>query len=413
MNYSFTRVYWYLIHHRKIYLFILLEYTIAIIVLVSCLNIFYSSKDTLKELKNQLAHGTIPITYMTTQNTSNDDTFPITYKNYLNLSDKHRDNLRMSFAQYCSTIYSTNDKLLDFDILFMNENMFEDVFGYTQEENLVYVGHTAYEEIQTILSKYNNGILNENIQSLNSEFLLFKKGKIGLPENIFYNTKIIEGVQRSKYISKSYGILKDNILIDNCIIFPLNGVIHMEGLTPLAPYSILSVKSLNNESEDANVSALVSDLSSLQEGYQFSVADQYLRTKGSIEDLNAKYETYFLAACAIIVIVVNGIIGMLLIFLYRRKRSMAISLAYGATLVRIAEELILEVFAVLMGGCILGLAGAYFYSSNIYLLYTEVHFYPECVLLVVIISCISSFLTCFFALLGLKKEAPIQVLRDN
>lgn len=411
MIYSLNRVWWQLKYHWKIYSFILLEYAVGIVVLVSCMNIFYSSRDTLKELKNQVTDGAIPVTYTGGRKHMEDSTFPISYDNYLELSERYNRDLSMSFAQYCINSYFVKSQIITLHILFMNKNMFQDVIGYEQKENTVYVGKEAYVGVQTLAYNCNNGKLNENVIPSNQNFFSFANDTIGLSDKVAYDIVLVQQKKGKEYISLNR-IMSNSIPIDSCIIFPIDSVQLIRDIPLTVPSSLMTVRYIDNNSEEDKVAALVSDLSMLKKGYQFTVADQYLLTQGIIGDLNAKYETYFLAACAVLVIVITGITGILLIYLYRRKKSMAISLAYGATFGRVVGELLLEVFAILICGCILGIVGAYHYHSHIHLSYTEVHFHPICIFLVIGVTGIGSFLASSLALIGVKKEAPIHILRD-
>lgn len=412
MNYSWKRVWWQLKYHWKVYLFIALEYAAGIAVLVTCMNIFYSSRDTLRELKQQMTDEAIPVTCSGGQSFMGDGDFPVTYENYLQLSEKFSEDLRIAFAQYFSSAYFVKRELIQLNILFMNENMFEDLFGYRQKEGIVYVGKRAYEDIQTLTSVYKNGKFDENVTFIDNDLLSFAKGEISLQERAAYTMELLqENPERTEISTGRMG--EAGIPIESCIVFPLDSVQYVREAPISSANSLLTIRYLDNDTGEEKLAALVSDLSLAREGYQFNVADQYLLTRGSMEDLNLKYETYLLVACAVLAIVINGVTGILLIYLYRRKKSMAISLAYGATFGRIAGELLLEIAIILLSGCILGLAGAFLYHSHIYLYYTEVYFYPECIGLTLGISFTGSLFSCFLALTGVKKEAPIQVLKDS
>ncbi|MGB8452220.1 MAG: FtsX-like permease family protein [Anaerocolumna sp.] len=414
MRYSLKRVWLQLKCNWKIYTVISLEYAVGIVVLVSCMNVFYSSKDTIREYKSRMTSDTIPITYTGEPELGESSSFPIPYENYLDLSEKYSNDLRMSFTLQCSTTYyiKNSDTFLTLYILFMNDNMFYDWFGYERKDNVVYVGSTANESIQNLIDELKKDPLNKNIKCFDEEFLSFSNDKITLSGNIGYHEELLQGKKGTEYIPSSSGDLSEDIPISSCVIFPLDSVTQIKNVHLSAPKSLLNVNYVNEIVSDDILSALIMDLSSSQKGYQFSIADQFLEFQNSIEDLNARYETFFLMACAVLCIVINGIIGILLIFLYRRKKSMAISIAYGATFGRIVRELFLEILFVLLSGCVLGLIGAYFCNAYINLSHTIITFHPLCILWVIGVSSISGFITCSLALIGIKREVPIQVLRD-
>lgn len=414
MKYSLKRVWLQLIANWRIYAVILLEYAVGIVILVSCMNVFYSSKDTLMEYKSRMVEDTIPITYTGGAGLGKESSFPITYESFQDLSEKYSDDLRMSFALQCNCFYLIKDSnnSISLNILFMNDNTFEDWFGYEREDDVVYVGSAANEGIKALSAEFKEGQFEKNVICVSGDLLSFENEKINLSEKVNYNYVLLQGKKGREYIPNTGWYLMEDIPISSCVIFPLDSVSQIKTVSLSAQQSLLNVRYVNEKVSEDVLSALVEDLSMLENGYQFSVADQFLQMQNSIEDLNARYETFFLMACAVLAIVVNGIIGILLIFLYRRKKSMAISLAYGATLQRIAGELYLEILVVLISGCVLGLIGAYVYNSRITLFYTEIVFHPICIFWVIGVTCIGVFIACSLALIGVKRESPIQVLRD-
>lgn len=179
---------------------------------------------------------------------------------------------------------------------------------------------------------------------------------------------------------------------------------------------VRSVLSVELKSDDADVNiipSLISFLNSSTIDKEFSMNEEVLRLQAVIDDFHQVLIMQIVRASAVLMIVVLGTTGLFLIFLYRRKKQMAVSIAYGSTKARLFGEIFSEVMLITAVGTALGIFALKHYKMPGALeMYNAATFQPECVIIPVVAAVLCAFLTALLSFAGIGEVSPAKILKD-
>lgn len=114
----------------------------------------------------------------------------------------------------------------------------------------------------------------------------------------------------------------------------------------------------------------------------------------------------------LLLIVLLAAVGLLQIYLYRRKKQMAVCAAYGSTAARLFAEIFAETFLVTGGGATLGLCALHFLMPYAVQLYSSAAFHPMCVFVAFGVAFVSALLSTALSLAGIGKISPAKILKN-
>lgn len=415
MGYLVENVIKQLIYHKKIYLVFLLEIVIGVTLLVSCLNIYFSWKDELEQLKKDRDGKEMTVSYSNVdiaEDTSSVNN-PITFKDYKTLSKKYKDNLELSYGceSYVSFALKSSQTFYNFTNFFMDYKMYESLFGSKMKRETVYAGTNAYEAIKKIAGKQD---IDEEVIPLQEYFVINKDGSITLKGGGSFLVKPIDNKTNRKIIShpSEAAAEEDNYIVYNCVILPLEQVKDIE--EQLNGWKILNIKYKPSGGEINQVPSLLTDLAKWHgSDYIYKVPDKFLNMESAIEDADVIIMRYFYASVCILIIIMIGMVGVMLIFLHQRRQTIAVKIAFGSGWKYIFTEIFLELWTVFIIGGGLGLFVSYFILPMLKgAVAGAVTFHIICIPLLFLFTILAAFMVCICSIAGMEQTPLAQILKE-
>lgn len=419
MKYSLYRIRKLLWNNRKMYGFATVEMAIGILILVSCLNITFTNRDALRSYRQDMAKNNIPVQWTSNIVGEMGEQSPglrVDYKEYLRLQKEYKDTLIFFYAGIIQDIlfmgWESEEEIYISNIyfLFMNDNMFEKTFEFKRENNEVYAGNIAYQD----LLKMNQATEDEVVQINGFEV---KENKIWFSEKQGVNFKEIPEGETVGFIDrtsiKTEDAQKDGLRIDiqNCVICPVEMLAEFNS-AEVGLDVILTLQHLSEEFSANTIPRLLNELVERNGGrYNFSIEDKYLTMEKRSQEQDNLVRMFFAVSVILLMIVMIGMIGTLLILFQKRKKEIAITIAFGATMRRNLLEVFGEVVIVFFSGGIVGLLLADIicgYNLNM----IDITFYPVCILFVLLFCVFTALFCCMAVLVGVDIEKPVKVLKE-
>lgn len=414
MEYSLECIFKHLRLHKKIYMAFIIEILIGVVLFTSCINIYFSWTDQLKQLKQQRIGKEVTVSYSSLDFSGEAVSInPITFDDYQNLSNKYKDNLELSYGSqnYVTVAIKQTQEMFEFTNFFMEGTMYESLFGSKMEPGIIYAGTSAQQNINRLSEKIKS---QEKIISFQDYFIINGDGTITLKGAGTFQVKPIENEKNTKIIHHPSDIATEdeNFKVKDSIILPLNNIVHIEN--QLNGWKILKVKYKDSESEINQIPSLLADLAKWHgTDYIYTVPDEYMTMESTIGDADVLVLRYFYASICILFIVIVGMIGVMILLLHKRKKEIAIKIAYGSTWNRIFLELFFELWIVFEIGGAAGLV-----ISNVILPFLngavsgKIIFHMISIPLILIIMAAGSFVVCIFSILGMDKTPLVQILKE-
>lgn len=347
MGYSFECIFKQLTLHKKIYIAFIIQILIGVVLFTSCINIYFSWADQLKELKQQRIGKEVTVSYSSLDFSGEITSInPITFDDYQNLSNKYKDNLELSYASqnYVTAAIIKTQEMFQFINFFMEDTMYESLFGSKMEPGIIYAGTSAQRNIDRLAEQVR---AQEKIIVFEDFFIINEDGTITLNGVGTFQVKPIENKKNTKIIHHPSNLAteEENFRVGESIILPLNNIIHIEN--QLNGWKILKVKYKDSESEINQIPSLMADLAKWHgTNYIYTVPDEYMTMESAIGDADVLVLRYFYASICILFIIMVGMIGVMILLLHKRKKEMAIKIAYGFTWKEIFLELFCELWIV-------------------------------------------------------------------
>lgn len=461
MLYSLTRIFHNLKRHFPVYLLFSLQFAVGILILCSTLNVLITLQKDLKAKQEEMDSGnTIEIITdayaqdgIPTVPTSMKQCMGVSYDVYLKLAEKYKEDFTFQYGVDMSCIsaavFNAEDESFQLiptiNVWFVNDELFQDYFGMPMKQDTMYAGENAYESLLQLKEwtskpeQYSFMSMPDNVLWVeNGEYTVAHKDiyqlsnmpstekediKASLPAIWFmHNADAVEGVD---YVT---------ITLSDCVFLPISALPTFEGLVDslnwqdeefkqsygtMGPYhNLLKVQYKNQNFKTETLSEMLSYL--MRETHmteagmtvEFTLDESLLEQLQLAENIKADISDYLIMAVSILLVVMLGTTGLFLIFLYRRKKQIAVAIAYGFTRCRLFGELFTEIFLITGFGTTLGLWALRFTTEFSKSFYAEAVFQNSCIVIAFIIAAVTALFTSTLAFAGVGEIAPAKILKE-
>lgn len=443
MKYSFYRIFRLWRSAAKMYGLVIVEMAVGTALLVTCLNMVFSNQDRLAQSKADMAQDRVTITWYgtaeddpwteikeTAETTEEgyvriyegqegwdyEEPFPIDYEDYNIVLDAFGQDLIFYFGAFQKYDFWKDDSSengVDLWYMFVNDELFADTFSFQREKDKIYVGAAAmdiYSEME-----------NEHREWADAFKYPARDGKIWLSPDFGaqYVPVPDKGAPeymdlmsyKSPYLPEKDYVASFRIPLENAVILPIEMFPYRQLSSLLNPYNTLVVSYRDADSVNNQVPELLSRLSQLRPGISFEINDAYLEAEKSIADQQNMITMLTGASATVMIIVFVSMIGILLVLLARRRKSIAVTYCCGATRWKSFWELAAEAALVFILGGALGLAGAF---AAVPLLRGELYridFYPVNIITILAAAIAAALVSCLIALAGIRLREPARELK--
>lgn len=374
MKYSLSRILHNLFRNGLLYLFILLSFMLGAGLFIICMNFRMTGEQLLKEAKIQASEGVIqvqwrfqsefnPLVDPVAYEQERTD-YPIPYDTYINLitNPQYTEELDFLFALKTSAVIFIleTEGVVDPDIYFMNEDLFDYLYGFSRSEGMAYLGDTAYEDLL---------LVGDEIKSGGNLFFAYSTiyidGDLLIIDDKSYPYEVVMPMDPDISLLSVVSdpdmdieeMKEQSIKLDTmnaAVVLPIEDVYIPPGNAPYKMNNLL-LRYRNGEMHEDVVAKVLRELNQIERKSRFTVENRYLKLKGQMGDYSYDMDRWLLVAVSILFLSGAGCIGSMYLLLDRRRHFMAVSIAYGSTLWRIVAETVAELLIVLSAGCILGI----------------------------------------------------------
>lgn len=461
MLYSLTRIFHNLKRHFPVYLLFSLQFAIGILILCSTLNVLITLQKDLKAKQEEMEVGNALeiITNAYAQDdipsipTSMNQCMGVSYDIYLKLAEKYKEDFTFQYgvdtSHISAAVFNTEDESFQLippiNVWFVNEEVFQDYFDTPMNRDTMYAGENAYAALLQIKEwtskpeQYSFMDVPDNVLWVeNGEYTVAHKDvyqlspmpptekkdiKASLPSTWFmHNADAVEGVD---YVT---------VTLSDCVFLPLSSLPTLEEFIDTLPWqdeefkqscgtmgpyhNLLKVQFKNQNFKTETLSELLSYL--MHETHmtetgmtvEFTLDESLLEQLQSAENIKAAILDYLIMSVSILLVVMLGTTGLFLIFLYRRKKQMAVAVAYGSTKHRLFGELFTEIFLITGFGAALGLWALRFTTEFSKSFYAEAVFQSSCIVIAFILAVLTALFTSTLAFAGVGEIAPAKILKE-
>lgn len=394
MRYLIYRAFQKLWINKKIYFVITLELAIGITVVLCGISSAYSAKSRLELYKRQIGEQGIAIEYSAGRNFANAE-LPVTMEDYEILKKEHSE-LDISYLLFTYSIYQTqkSSDVKNVTFVSMDADSFFSCFGFAPQEDAIYLGAQVADDLE-----------KEGLRFF-EKWLSWDESNVMIGDFCFADIVRLNSLNKSIFVA----LLMD-LKIEQMIILPEKCMNALERNVEGQLSPCLRIVSVSDGGGQDAVSKIVQTLQDKHPAYSYRISEQYLELQKSIADLTQEIRIFSWIAWFVLIITMVGIIGILLIYMEKRKRELAIILALGGTHATIFKEIFLEVFSLcFMSGCV-GLIATVamipYLSTGVFTAYFQwisVVVMLGIVLMITVISC-----TCM--ILGIRDVYPTKILK--
>lgn len=394
MKYLIYRAFQKLWINKKIYFVIALELAIGITVVLCGMISAYSAKSRLELYKQQIGEQGLVIEYSGSRNFANTE-LPVTVEDYEIIKEEHRE-LDISYLLFTRTIYQTRKSMDVKNVTFvsMDADFFVRCFGFEPQDDAIYIGTQVADDLEK------------------EGLTFFEKWLSWEEDNAIIGESDFEDIVRLNSLDKPIFVaLLIELEMESIVILPekcMNALeLNAEGqLTPC----LRIMPGLDGEGPDGALE-VVQMLQDRHSSYTYRVSEQYLELQKSITDLTQEIRIFSWIAWFVLIITMVGIVGILLIYMEKRKRELAIILALGGTRATIFKEIFLEVFLLcFISGCT-GLTATViavpYLSTGVFTAYF--HWGSIVVMLGVVLAI--TIISCSCVILGIRDIYPTKILK--
>lgn len=379
MKYSISRIIHNLFHNRLLYLFVFASFAIGSGLFLVCMNFRATGERLLEEAKEESSRDLIRIQWdfkgefdvMTNPEEAEKERneYPIPYDAYLKLvsNPRYTEALDILYALKSDVTLSEAgaENLLSMDLYFMNDQLFDHLYETDRQEGKAYLGEAAYEALLYV----GEGIKNGKEFNLWEDVMLYINGDRLIIQDKSYPYEVImpkdpdvvvppvvaaflteEEIDESE---ERFGESMDHYHMDNAVVLPVEDVFKPAGFPLLM--NNLYLRYRNEEWSEDTVAQVVRELNRINPKSRFTVENRYLELKGDMEDYSYDMDRWLLIAVSILFLSGVGCIGTMYLTLDKRRHFMAVSVACGSTVGRIAAETVTELFLVLAAGGLMGI----------------------------------------------------------
>lgn len=390
MCYSIKRILQRIRKNILIYIILSIELAIGITFIVYALNHVYSTLNRQQILENMMTNQTYSLKIYKNDSVKNidDNEMAISYEDYRQIQKKVNDTV----SYY----------VIKNDIGFNNDNVFDIKLIYT---DLIREDYKKNEALYgKDLKNYINDDTLKNIESLKIKNKILKTIK----NNKTYKLKEIP--DKYKTITLPSSLTSEDIQLNNCILLPLEDYTYFEN-EDLANYMLYF--NLNKEDPDKAVQKILEYLRKVHGKnftYEFTnPLNEYEISSNSLTELSR-----YLGRMAIVMLVILllGFTSVIKIFIRKRERDLAISMALGVPKKTLILELFIEALTICTVGDLVGiLIGSKLTSmADISVFNLNTHF--ETIMICLILGFVITILITAPSVKRIYKMNPIEILRS-
>lgn len=470
MIYSLKRIIHNLKRHLLVYLLFVVQFAVGILILCSALNVLVTMQKNLKATQEEMASsGAIEIIAFVhrgsaeiTEATSMRQCPGVSYDVYLKLKELYKENFTFQYGVNDGgwnefwVLDATGKSYLDIspmiDVWFVNDELFEDYFRIPMEQGKMYAGENAKKALLQLKEWSDNPdkyLLEDDktniINVKNGEFVVAGKDNFKIADMPPSEKERIEPSLPWSRFSSDFEIVEENgetrepvegedyynITLSDCVFLPISELPVFEEYydsldwkgefkyCSMGPYdNLLKAEYKDSEFKTETISEMLSFLMreshATETGYEveFTVDAKMLEMQKQAEMVKASMRNYLIMSVSILVVVMLGTTGLFLIFLYRRKKQMAVSIAFGSTKNRLFKELFAEIFLITGSGAGLGLWALRFTTEYFKTFYSEMVFQNSCIGIAFAIAAVTALFTAILAFTGVGEIAPAKILKE-
>lgn len=456
MSYSLKRIIHNLKRHLIVYLLFVVLFAAGIMILSSALNVLLTAKKELKAQQAEMLEEKTVDLVANIQGTGEEpleaeslkQVMEVSYDIYLKLKEKYKEDYTFQYGvetNYISAfVFRKEDEAFmdanqHVNVWFVNDELFEAYFGVPMEQGKIYAGENAYEvllqlnEMEANPDEYAVNYLPTNVLwAENGEYKVARKDAFELekmppsektrlwpsiPDWTLYNEP-----KEDEYYEPN--------LVD-CIFIPMSEFpvyeeyydsLDWDGELkdwPRGSFNTLQKAQYKTSKyeEDSILKMLnyLSEETHLKErniSVEFTLDAKQLEMQEFVEYLGNCMSNYLVMAISVLLVVMLGTSGLFLIFLYRRKKQMAVSIAYGSTRGRLFLELFTEIFTITGIGAGVGLWALRFTEEFFHTFYAEAVFQMDTAGIAFLIAFLTALFTSVLAFVGVGEIAPARVLKE-
>ncbi|MBR0278089.1 MAG: ABC transporter permease [Clostridia bacterium] len=394
MKYLIFRAYQKLWINKKIYSVIALELAIGITVVLCGISSSFSAKSRLELYEQQIGEHGVVIEYYESGEFTNTE-LPITVEDYELIRKEHSE-LDISYLLYTHSIYQTRESLSVKNVTFasMDANSFSSFFGFAPQDDTIYLGAQVADDLE------NEGLL------FFEKWLSWDESHVKIGDVEIVDIVTLNPLNKSIFVA-----LLVDLEVESMMILPTKcmNVLERNVEDQLTP--CLRIATVSNEGESDAVFEVVQVLQNIHSAFSYRVSEQYLELQKSITDLTQEIRLFAWIAWFVLIITTVGIVGILLIYMEKRKRELAIILALGGTHATIFKEIFLEVFSLCFISGFIGLIATIitvpYLSTSVFTAYF--HWISVAVMLGIVL--IITIISCTCMILGLRSVYPTKILK--
>lgn len=392
MKYTIYRAVQKLWLHKKVYVFLLAEIVLGIGVVLCGFHSKTCADHRLKSYTEQNANG-LDLRGIVTGDQSQP---AITVQDYRSIQEKYGRSGRFSYMILIHEIYRLpgEEEVRDMTIASMNDEFFESIWGFSPQPEVVYLGNQLGSDYK------------KNIEFF-SGWIKFDESKIHVGEKNF-STCLLPLKPSTLILSAE---TEFDQTVSSMLILPESQLEFIEQHTIGSPIVFFHIDPIQKQSVDF-VYDIARWLQNEHPKYQYQVIDQRLQMEKSIQDLTVQIKELSWVAQIVLMITVVGIVGILLIFLERRRREMAICRMLGATEHQLFAELFWEIFLLTLLGGILSFtllfASMPYLSTSVF----KVTFQWKSIFIMLGIVTSITLISCSCAMASVHNHSPLKVLRS-
>lgn len=381
----------------RIYILLILQFSIGFFLLNLFLNVSYSGYKSNKEmLKNGL---------------DREYTIQLAFKDETIFQYETFDSLKWGNEKpvpYENTDYPFTSKELS--------ELKQQVGGMVSVEISVSLAY-ANDENKSYTIYYKNGIKEVQISSEFLEIIPYiHTNKCFNPREFYYEYNE-EQQQLYNSILDSYSQVEEIKNKEAIAVLPI------EWYYPVFHYKDINHIKLNIKFPDAKrneiaslyqkIDAVITNWNTQSKSYSFTIGSEFFDFLKSTSTMRKQSIIFNSISCIFLFIILIGLIGLFVLFMERRKKEMAVCLALGATKNNLAWEIFLEILCISFVGFLIGIVTSCIILQNgFYYTYILVNLSYQIPFLLIILLFVIAVLASVPSIYMVKKLLPMEILRS-
>lgn len=387
MLFSLKRIFHNIRRRFGVYLIFMLEFAVGVAMLSSALNVVFSLQKDLDETREKTSEAIVivyhetdfsPFSFMDEKLiTPWEEDIAISYDAYLRAEKTYGEDLELRYTLKTDNmfvpVFENNSSKISYSsylsVYYINNAKFRKIFGTDMEPGKIYAGEEAFAELNKLLdySKKPGCVLGKDedypwsfyftdgkltyfdgreielvpappteqevfmdVADVPKKYLPKVSAMICVPIEEFRTYRDVVRRNFNPYNNywETIEIVEDNTDEDGKRAVTTRQKPHYQQPNFTA---FLSVKYKSDDADVNIIPSLITELNSTKPELEFSMNEEVLKLQQLMDSYDQLLTTQIIRSAGVLLIVVLGTTGLLLIFLYQRKKQMAVSIAYGST----------------------------------------------------------------------------------